>query len=161
MCLVMLTEQRILGNNPETRQRLSLALSQEGTRRAVGPDEQVPKEHTMKIDYRWQDVPSAPVVMEEVLGVTKRLAQGPADGVPTVALRVFTLEPGGHTPYHDHPFEHQNVVLEGQGVIRTPEGDRPIGPGTLALILPGETHQFRNTGAGPLSFVCVVPKEYA
>lgn len=115
----------------------------------------------MKIDFQWQDVPSSPVSMDGAEGVTKRLVQGPADGTPTAALRIFTLAPGGHTPFHSHPFEHQNVVLKGVGVIRTPEGDRPIGPGSTALILPGETHQFRNTGAGPLSFVCVVPNDYA
>ena len=115
----------------------------------------------MKIDAHWKDVPAAPVEMEGVAGVEKRLVQGPADGTPTAALRIFTLAPGGHTPYHSHPFEHQNIVLEGEGVIRTPEGDRPIGQGTTALILPGETHQFRNTGATPLSFVCLVPNEYA
>ena len=115
----------------------------------------------MKIDFRWQDVPATAVSMEGALGVQKRLVQGPAHGTPTVALRIFTLEPGGHTPYHAHPFEHQNVVLEGQGVIRTPEGEQPIGPGSTALILPGETHQFSNTGPTPLSFVCVVPNDYA
>ena len=60
-----------------------------------------------------------------------------------------------------HRHEGREASRVGQDVIRTPEGDRPLGPGTTALILPGETHQFRNTGPTPLSFVCVVPNDYA
>lgn len=115
----------------------------------------------MKIDFRWQDVPTTPVNMEGTKGVIKRLAHGPADGSPSLALRVFTLEPGGHTPYHSHPYEHHNVVLEGQGVVRTAEEDRPVAQGSLALILPGEMHQFRNTGDVPMSIVCLVPNAHA
>lgn len=122
---------------------------------------QADKESTMKIDTCWQDLRSSPVLMEGARGAVKRLVQGPADGTPHMALRVFTIEPGGFTPLHSHPFEHQNLVLEGQGVIRSAKGDHPIAPGSMALILPGEQHQFLNTGAGPLSFVCLVPNEYA
>ena len=115
----------------------------------------------MKIERHWRDVSARPVEGANVRGVIKRLVQGPGEGTPLMALRVFTLEPGGHTPYHEHPFEHQNVILEGEGVIRTPERDIPIGPGSTALILPGEIHQFRNTGDAPLSFACLVPNDHA
>jgi quercetin dioxygenase-like cupin family protein len=115
----------------------------------------------MKIDEHWTNVEARPVDMEDAEGVQKRVIHGPAHGTPHVAMRVFTLAPGGHTPYHEHPFEHQNVVLEGTGVIRTPEGDHPVRAGSTALILPGEVHSFRNTGDGPFSFVCLVPNDYA
>ena len=115
----------------------------------------------MKVIQNWQDVPDEAVDMEGVQGARKRLLLGPDDATPLMALRVFTLDAGGHTPLHDHPFEHLNVILEGEGVIRTPEGDHPISPGSVALILPGETHQFRNAGEGRLAFVCLVPNDYA
>ncbi len=115
----------------------------------------------MKIDAHWKDVAAQKVQMDGAQGVTKRLVQGSDDGVPTAAFRVFTLAPGGHTPYHEHPFEHQNLILEGTGVICTESGEIPVAPGATALILPGERHCFRNTGEAPFSFVCFVPKEYA
>lgn len=115
----------------------------------------------MKIDAHWRDVPGHPVEMDEAKGVTKRLVQGPDDGVPTAAFRVFTLAPGGQTPFHTHPWEHQNVVLEGAGVICTQDGEVPVSVGATALILPEEPHCFRNTGDVPFSFLCVVPKERA
>lgn len=115
----------------------------------------------MKIDSHWTDVDATAVQMPDAKDVTKRLIHGPREGTPLVAMRVFTLAPGGHTPYHEHPFEHQNIVLEGTGVIRTPDGEVPVQAGSTALILPGEVHGFVNTGDTPFSFVCVVPNEYA
>ena len=115
----------------------------------------------MKIDVHWKDIPAKPMEMEGAQGVIKRLVQGPDDGVPTAAFRVFTMEPGGHTPFHTHPWEHQNLVLEGTGVIRTDSGEVPVSVGATALILPGEPHGFRNTGDTPFSILCIVPREHA
>ena len=36
-----------------------------------------------------------------------------AEGAPRFAMRVFTLEPAGHTPYHAHEWEHEVYVLAG------------------------------------------------
>ncbi len=83
-----------------------------------------------------------------------------ADGVPNFSIRVFTLEPGGHTPHHAHDAEHLNYVLDGQGEIRSDEGPRAIGEGDYVFIAPQERHQYRNTGSTPLRFLCMVPKEY-
>jgi quercetin dioxygenase-like cupin family protein len=68
------------------------------------------------------DVPATGVNMDGVKGATKQVPVGVADGAPNFSLRVFTLEPGGHTPYHNHPWEHENYVLSGRGVIRTEDG---------------------------------------
>ena len=37
-------------------------------------------------------------------------------------MREFELDPGGHTPQHFHPYEHEIYVLEGEGAIV--DGDR-------------------------------------
>ena len=107
------------------------------------------------------EVPATGVNMDGVKGATKQVPVGVADGAPNFSLRVFTLEPGGHTPYHNHPWEHENYVLSGRGVIRTEEGsERPVKAGDFLLILPGEQHQFRNTSESEkLQFICLVPKE--
>ena len=80
----------------------------------------------MKIVNHWTNIETTPVDMKGVKDVVKRLVLGPADGTPTMAVRVFTIAPGGHSPYHQHPFEHINVVLEGQGVLRGADGESPL-----------------------------------
>ncbi len=95
---------------------------------------------------------------QTVVGATKQLLLGPAEGAPTFAVRLFTLTPGGHTPQHSHPFEHGVVVLAGQGELVTPEAVHPLAPSTAAYVAPAEKHQFRNTGSEPFRFLCVVPR---
>jgi len=94
----------------------------------------------------------------EIVGVEKKVLIGPTDGAPTFAVRLFTLEPGGHTPHHAHPFEHGVIVLEGEGEVLTEAGPLPLASGTVAFVPPSEQHQFRNTGTGPLKFLCIVPR---
>jgi len=115
----------------------------------------------MKVVKHWTDIEATPVDMEGVQNAVKRQILGPQDGTPLMALRVFTLAPGGYTPYHHHPFEHLNVVLEGQGVLRRADGESPLTTGAVALVLPDEMHQFKNSGDTNFSFVCLVPNSYA
>lgn len=96
----------------------------------------------------------------EAKGVSKQVPVGVADGTPTMSMRVFTVEPGGHTPYHSHPWEHINYILAGEGELLNESGQgRAIAAGDYALVLPDEKHQFRNTGSSDLQFICMVPKE--
>lgn len=113
----------------------------------------------MKIT-RLEHSPAAPVTMEGVRGAAKQVPIGKADGAPTFSVRVFTLEPGGHTPHHSHRAEHVNYVLRGQGEILTDEGPRPIAQGDYVLIRPEERHQYRNPSREPLVFMCMVPSDY-
>lgn len=93
-----------------------------------------------------------------VVNATKQLLIGPKDGAPTFAVRLFTLGPGGHSPRHQHPYEHGVLVLEGQGELWTEEGSYRLSPGTVVLVKPDEEHQFRNLGSVDLKFICIVPK---
>ena len=108
------------------------------------------------------EVPVHPVDMAGVLGATKQLVLGAADGVPNFSFRVFTLDPGGHTPRHSHATEHLNYVLSGEGCLVDDEGERhTLVAGDFAFVPPDQEHQFRNeTGEVPLVFLCAVPKEY-
>ena len=106
-------------------------------------------------------VPATIVDMEGVKGATRQLMLGSADGVPNFSVRVFTLEPEGHTPRHSHESEHLNFVISGHGVLVDEDGaERPLEAGDFAFVAPNELHQFRNVGADPFSFICAVPKEY-
>ena len=42
------------------------------------------------------------------------------------------------------------MVLEG-------EREHPLRPGSQVYVPPHELHQFRNTGPGPLKFLCLIP----
>ena len=99
--------------------------------------------------------------MEEAKGVHKQVPISKQNGTPTFSFRVFTIDTGGHTPLHNHPFEHLNYVIEGNGVVTAEGKEHELKKGDFVMILPGEVHQYRNTStSGPLVIICAVPKEY-
>jgi quercetin dioxygenase-like cupin family protein len=110
------------------------------------------------LDKTEKEIPT----MEGAAGICKQVPLSRHDGAPTFCFRVFTLDPGGHTPYHTHPNEHLNYVIQGSGVIVTASGEeRSIEKGDFALILPDEKHQYRNTSAtDAMVVICAVPIEY-
>lgn len=103
-----------------------------------------------------------PVNMEGAERVFKQVPISKADGSPTFSFRVFTIEPGGHTPYHKHESEHVNYVIEGNGAIVNKDGEEAeFNKGNFALVLPGEVHQYKNKSENqPFIMICAVPKEY-
>mgnify|MGYP002642484727 CR=1 FL=1 len=108
------------------------------------------------------DAPAQAVTMEGAAHVTKRLPIGKADGSPSFSARVFTLAPGGYTPYHEHAWEHLNYIIAGKGELLDADGQaRPLQPGDFALVQPGEKHQYRNASAtASFIMICAVPSEY-
>ena len=110
----------------------------------------------MKVNA-YQQAEQAPVAMEGAAGCQMRRLLGPEDGTPTFAMRQFEVAPGGHTPRHSHPYEHEVFVLEGEGVVLEGEREHRLRPGDVVFVVPGEIHQFRNTGAVPLKFLCLIP----
>jgi len=94
--------------------------------------------------------------------VSKQVPISAADGSPSFSFRVFTIRPGGHTPYHTHPFEHLNYIIAGRGALVTKTGrERPVRKGDFALVLPNEKHQYRNVSkTRPLVMICAVPRQY-
>ena len=98
-------------------------------------------------------------VMEGAKGVQKQIPISKADGTPNFSFRVFTIEPGGHTPLHTHDFEHLNYIIEGKGAVVSVEGEKAVGKGDFVLVKPGEKHQYKNTSQAPLVLICAVPKE--
>jgi quercetin dioxygenase-like cupin family protein len=100
--------------------------------------------------------------MEGAKNIWRQVPLSSADGAPNYSFRVFTLEPGGHTPYHHHPFEHMNYIIEGEGAIRMENGEeREIKAGDFVLMYPDETHQYRNRSTDHnFIMICGVPKEY-
>ena len=95
------------------------------------------------------DVEKKEVHMDGALGAWRQLPLGSGDGTPVYSYRVFTVEAGGHTPYHQHPYEHMNYVIEGTGALVNEAGEEtPL------------KHQYRNKGDKPFKMICGVPKEF-
>lgn len=107
-------------------------------------------------------VPSVPMTMEGAVNVSKQVPVGKEDGAPNFSFRVFTIAPGGHTPYHVHASEHLNYVIAGQGALVNEAGEqRPIKAGDFALVLPNEKHQYRNSSTTEdFKMICAVPVAY-
>ncbi len=80
-----------------------------------------------------------------------------AKGAPNFAMRRFIIAPGGHTPYHEHDWEHEVYTLTGRGIMNTDEGSQAIRAGDAILVPAGANHNFENTGTEPLEFLCLVP----
>jgi quercetin dioxygenase-like cupin family protein len=109
----------------------------------------------------YERTPSKPVDMPGAHGCTVRWLVGEAQGAPNFAMRQFEVAPGGYTPHHSHPYEHEVFVLEGEGLILDGTGDqpleRPLRAGDVVYVAPNDVHQFRNPGNAPLKFLCLVP----
>lgn len=102
------------------------------------------------------------MTMEGAKNVLKQVPISKSDGTPAFSFRVFTIMPGGHTPYHSHPFEHLNYVIEGEGAVVMASGDEvAVKKGDFGLVLPDEKHQYKNLSPeNPMIVICAVPKEY-
>jgi quercetin dioxygenase-like cupin family protein len=78
-------------------------------------------------------------------------------GADNFAMRLFEMAPGGFSPLHEHPWEHEVYILEGEGVAVGMDGEKEFREGTVVFVPAGERHQFRNTGQGPVRFLCMIP----
>lgn len=109
-----------------------------------------------------KDVEKKKVDMTGAEKVWKQLPLSAADGVPVHSWRVFTLEPGGHTPYHTHPYEHMNYIIQGEGALVNKDGKEiPVKTGDFVLVDPDEKHNYVNKSPDKtFTMICGVPKEF-
>ena len=105
----------------------------------------------------WKDVEGKAVADPGAEGVTIRVLMGDNVGAPTFATRHFEVAPGGHTPFHAHPWEHEVFVLSGKGKVLRKGGETEVGPGSFVFVPPDEEHAFANAGGEPFSFLCAIP----
>ena len=105
----------------------------------------------------YTDVP-AETFGDEAPGVTIRwLIDEEHDGAPYYAMRLIEVAPGGHTPRHAHPFEHENFILEGQGRLLIGSEWHAVRPGDAAFVPAGIEHTYENAGDVPFKFLCSIP----
>jgi quercetin dioxygenase-like cupin family protein len=79
-------------------------------------------------------------------------------GSENFAVRHFEFEPGGYSPLHSHPWEHEMFILEGQGSVVGEKETKTVVAGNAISIPAGETHQVRNTSEKTLKLLCMIPK---
>ena len=79
------------------------------------------------------------------------------DGAPVYKLRMIEIAAGGHSPFHSHPYEHENFVVEGKGQVLINEEWFELKPGDVVLVPPGVEHQYRNAGDKIFKFLCGIP----
>jgi len=105
----------------------------------------------------WCDVP-AQEVEEGARGTRIRWLLRGEDGATNFAMRHFEIAPGGHTPHHAHPWEHEVFVLSGHGKVVGPQGERALGPGSVVLVPADEEHHFANDGPEAFTMLCLIPQ---
>ncbi len=104
-------------------------------------------------------IKAEPVQMDGVKGAFIQWLIAGDDGAPNFAMRRFRVEPGGYTPYHHHPYEHEVYVLSGEGQVRINDKTYDITADTVVFVPPDVMHQFRNTGESDLVFLCIIPNQ--
>jgi quercetin dioxygenase-like cupin family protein len=90
-------------------------------------------------------------------GLSKGVLLDESDGAPNVALRRFTLAPGGSVPEHTNAIEHEQYVLTGEYVVGIGDTEHTVSAGD-AVHIPAETvHWYRNESDREVAFLCAVP----
>ncbi len=108
----------------------------------------------------YSDVEARPVEAMGAINVTKRVLISENDGAKNFRMRCFEVGPGGATPYHQHSWEHEVFILEGEGAcIGQGRAKRPVRPGDAVFISPNEWHSFVNKSSSTLRFLCIIPSQ--
>lgn len=79
------------------------------------------------------------------------------DNAKNFAMRLFEIKPSGFTPLHQHDWEHEVFILEGQGVTRDKIKEVSFKEGDVLFVPPMEWHQFENTSDKTIKFLCLIP----
>ncbi|PSP26855.1 cupin domain-containing protein [Halobacteriales archaeon QH_2_65_14] len=90
-------------------------------------------------------------------GLAKGVLINESHGAPNVALRRFTLAPGGEVPKHTNDVEHEQYVLRGEYIVGIDDTEHTVSPGDALHIPAGVVHWYRNEGDEEGAFICAVP----
>jgi quercetin dioxygenase-like cupin family protein len=79
------------------------------------------------------------------------------DGVKNFFMRVFDIEPGGYTPLHHHPWDHEMFVCAGKGCVVNAGKKVSLTQGSVVFIPPNEEPQIKNMSQETFTFICLAP----
>lgn len=114
----------------------------------------------MKVE-KSSNIAKKPVEVDGAKGAEMRLLISEADGAENFLMRMFELQPGGHTPLHAHAHEHEVFVVEGSGVFVCAGQEHEFGPEYVIFAPPNKEHRFKNTGDSILRMLCLIPTSAA
>ncbi len=106
---------------------------------------------------KYAEIEEVPMTTEGAAGVTKKIPIGKKEGWADHVLRVFRIAPGGHTPKHQHDWEHINYVMRGKGRLLIDGTEYDVAEKDFAVVPPNAAHQFRNPYDEDFEFICIVP----
>jgi quercetin dioxygenase-like cupin family protein len=110
----------------------------------------------MKVE-RSSNIAKKAVEVDGAKGAEMRLLISQADGAENFVMRMFELQPGGHTPLHTHAHEHEAFIVEGQGVFICEGQEHEFGAEYVIFAPPNKEHRFKNTGDSVLRMLCLIP----
>jgi (S)-ureidoglycine aminohydrolase len=94
--------------------------------------------------YSWN---SFKVVKSET-GESRQILRGIGTDVQYIDMHAGTLEPGKMPhPAHKHAEEELIIVKEGQVKITIGDKSKVLGPGSVAIAMPGDMHGIENAGS--------------
>jgi quercetin dioxygenase-like cupin family protein len=82
-------------------------------------------------------------------------------GAENFAMRLFEMDPGGFSPLHRHPWEHEVFILEGKGLATNGSEGEEFKEGDFIFIPSNEMHQLRNTSQATVKFLCLIPYKHS
>ena len=109
----------------------------------------------MKVE-KSSDVPKTSVELDGAKDVEIRWLISKDDGAENIAMRMFELRPGGHTPLHTHTHEHEVFVVQGEGIFVCEGKEYKFDREYVIFVPPNKEHQFRNDGNSVLRFLCII-----
>ena len=112
----------------------------------------------MKIE-KSSNITKKAVEIEGAKDVDIRWLISNADGAENFAMRMFELQPGGFTPLHTHPHEHEVFIVEGKGIFVYEGKEYPFNSDFVIFVPGDKEHCFKNTGQSALRFLCIIPAD--
>ncbi len=110
----------------------------------------------MKIE-KAGNITKEPVEVDGAKSVRIQWLISKEDGAENFAMRMFELQPGGHTPLHTHPHEHEVFIIEGHGIFVYEGEEHPFEAEHVIFVPGGKEHRFRNTSNSILRLLCIIP----
>jgi len=106
---------------------------------------------------KYQDVKAETVTEVGAERVAVRWVISEKEGAKNFFMRVFEIAPGGFTPLHQHPWEHEMFIFQGKGCIVKRGEKVNITEGNVIFVPPDEEHQVKNPFNETLKLICLIP----
>jgi quercetin dioxygenase-like cupin family protein len=111
----------------------------------------------MKINNN-EEITAAEVKMDGAKDVKMKILVGLNDGSDNIIMRHFTIAQGGHTPCHQHNYEHLVKIERNKGIAVDENGnEHEVKEGQSLLVKANDMHQFRNPFSEDFEFICIIP----